>query len=1308
MDKKYDIGIMGVWPGCNYGSIMTYYALNNVVKSLGYSVLMIDKPLPPPGKKDIELSETHSRRFAKEHYDIAPIYELENFKKYNDLCDTFLLGSDQLWNYGISKHFGKAFYFDFVNDDKGKIAYATSFGHKIDFAPDSERKIISSYMKRFDAISVREHDGVTICKDVYGVNAEQVIDPVFMVDPEKIYRPLIEKSTHKETEPFIAAYILDPTPEKREALLHISKKFGGMKIINLLDGLYWLFDENKKKLNLDNCIENLQVEDWLYYLSNAQFVVTDSCHGASFAMIFKKNFIAITNLGRGISRFRSLAEMFDFSDRLVTDVNRIKTDDSLFEPIDYNKIDNIMKREVSKSMAWFKNAIEISSHKTPKTDFKPVVNKSEALVSNQNKTGKKYDVGIIGLWFGRNYGSMATYYALNQVIKKMGYSVLMIDNPLRRDEELTVTKTHPYRLANMFYNISEKKRLRNLHELNNDCESFIIGSDQLWSVRRSRRYKQMYFLDFVDDNTKKISYATSFGKKYAGTEEERVETLKNLQRFDNISVRDDLSVEICKNSFGVDASLVCDPSFLCDISDYDKLTEIANLNEPKPYILAYVLDPNPEIGKQLEALSIEKNMKVIVLLDEWPDRRELNKNHISLSGKGNVEIKNDVDIFEWMWYYKNASCVFTDSFHGTIFSIIFRKPFITLMNHGRGAQRFISLLEPLNLKYRLFDTPKCITENSNLLNSCDYTVPYQKLDVIRQNSYNWLKNSLEAKKGANTTITNVPAVVNSATPAVKRQPMGDMYKFDFERCKLLVTLLKEYGIKHVVLSSGGRNVNLVRLFEAEPFFKTYSIIDERSAGFFAMGLALRLNETVAMCCTSGTAASNYLTSVTEAFYQQVPLIVITADRYPAWLGQGEDQKIPQSGIFNGVVKKSVTLPINQDSLGEWEARRLICEAVLEANHHGKGPVHINVPIESVQNTLPTKEELKLSTKRVPIRRLTLADTSENWQTMVDRLASKKRILLLYCQNNPLTAEEQKSVEAFVEKFNCVVVTDHLSNFACSKSFNACKVLDSLTVEQFNDLLVPEIVISVGGRKMLNSPVTRRLRGNRRMFNWRVAEDGEVCDTYCRLSYIFECSQKYFFDYFVKHSGNIHNDNEYYNAWKKVEDDVSPNPTDQYSQLYAIQKIIPQLPSHSLLHIGIGNTIKMSNRSMLDPTVQVYCNMGTNGIDGSASTFMGHVVVSDELCFLLIGDLSFFYDMNSVWNNNLKGNIRIMMFNNSGAGLLKHFRSPAITHKHVTPAEAWVKSVGFKYLSSNSKEEFNENLKIFLSDEDAPMFFEVFC
>lgn len=378
-NEHYDVGIFGVWSGCNYGSIATYYALNQIVSSMGKTVLMIDKPIIT--EDDVELKETHSRRFGREHYNISKQYKLGDMHQLNNVCDTFLIGSDQVWNYGISKNFGKAFYLDFAGEEKRKIAYAISFGHGIDFAPGEERKVIAEYMSYFDGIGTREADGVLLCRDCYGIKAEQVIDPVFLADPQ-IYEPLIEKSTHKEVESFIVTYILDPSPEKREAILHLQEEFGGIKVINLLDGLPWLFEKNKKLTNLPNCIENLQVEDWLYYLKNAKFVLTDSCHGASFALIFKRNFIAITNRHRGFSRFTSLSQLFKFEDHLIMDPKEILTNPKLLNPINYDIVNDIMDSERERCYKWLYDVLNL-----PKKDAKEL--KEKNVIGSINPINKR-------------------------------------------------------------------------------------------------------------------------------------------------------------------------------------------------------------------------------------------------------------------------------------------------------------------------------------------------------------------------------------------------------------------------------------------------------------------------------------------------------------------------------------------------------------------------------------------------------------------------------------------------------------------------------------------------------------------------------------------------------------------------------------------------------------------------------------------------------------------------------------------------------------------------------------------------------
>lgn len=376
----------------------------------------------------------------------------------------------------------------------------------------------------------------------------------------------------------------------------------------------------------------------------------------------------------------------------------------------------------------FKGCIKLASSKIKEIKFKQI---------------KLNDICIIGLWYGHNYGSMLTYYALHEVVQNLGYSVLMINNPLGYYKR-NFSNKYPKDMVESFYRISQQKNLKHLHEFNKECKSYLIGSDQLWNIYLSRPYKQFYFLGFANQFTKKLSYGTSFGKEYKGTEAEKNITKFNLKRFDAISVRDELSAKTIKKIFGISNVVqVCDPTLLLDSTNYIKLFNNLNINKSEDYFLAYILDPTPEIRSRLEQLSVDRNITVIILLGYSLTRREQNKKLLSLSGKGNIIYKYDINIKEWLYFYYNSKSVFTDSYHGTIFSIIFRKPFITLKNKKRGGERFISLLKPLKLINRLFETVDCINKRYDLYDKINYNLPIKRLSKIKENSFNWLKNQLD-------------------------------------------------------------------------------------------------------------------------------------------------------------------------------------------------------------------------------------------------------------------------------------------------------------------------------------------------------------------------------------------------------------------------------------------------------------------------------------------------------------------------------------------------------------------------------------
>lgn len=357
-----------------------------------------------------------------------------------------------------------------------------------------------------------------------------------------------------------------------------------------------------------------------------------------------------------------------------------------------------------------------------------------------------YDIGLIGLWFGENYGSMVTYFALHHILDKLELTVLFVNNPLGKGG--TVDEKGPRKFAMEYADISVQRGLGQLKELNEYCDTFIVGSDQLWNYALSKRYGQMYFLSFVDDDKKKIAYGTSFGKnRYTGPEGQRVLTAENLQRFDAISVREPFGVNLCKDLFGVDAVKVLDPVFLCAQEEYDRLADESECVKKEDYILAYILDPTEEKRNALRYIAKKIGKKVKVILDFPEHAREANINRLSLQEEDeNIEILEKIDIKEWIWHFKHSDFVATDSFHGTCFSIIFKKDFVAFANERRGSERVQTLLQPMGIADRLLFEYNQSIPDEFLDNPIDYEKVYASMEGEKRFSMEWLKEAIFSPK----------------------------------------------------------------------------------------------------------------------------------------------------------------------------------------------------------------------------------------------------------------------------------------------------------------------------------------------------------------------------------------------------------------------------------------------------------------------------------------------------------------------------------------------------------------------------------
>lgn len=344
-----DVGILGWWietPRSNYGSTLTNYALYNYLQSLGLSVAMVSPP---------NFDRHYAGEFNKKYgYRMTAKYAPEDMKENNKYIDTFIVASDVLWYYDAFIKTGYFFMLDFVDDDKRKISYATSFGNTNRFFPENDIIKARALLNRFDSISVREYEAVDICKSRFGIQATQVLDPVFICD-KKCYDILAANATRKTSEKFMLSYILDPTEQKVEVLDKISKKLH-LKLVTITDKQFNA-TEKYSLLKGHGLIENATIEELIYHFMNSSFVVTDSYHGLCFSLIFERTFVTLVNRARGASRFETLANDFNIWDRMVDSIDIILNKTDLLKPIEYSKIRNKIQMEISRSKKWLNDAI---------------------------------------------------------------------------------------------------------------------------------------------------------------------------------------------------------------------------------------------------------------------------------------------------------------------------------------------------------------------------------------------------------------------------------------------------------------------------------------------------------------------------------------------------------------------------------------------------------------------------------------------------------------------------------------------------------------------------------------------------------------------------------------------------------------------------------------------------------------------------------------------------------------------------------------------------------------------------------------
>ena len=525
----------------------------------------------------------------------------------------------------------------------------------------------------------------------------------------------------------------------------------------------------------------------------------------------------------------------------------------------------------------------------------------------------------------------------------------------------------------------------------------------------------------------------------------------------------------------------------------------------------------------------------------------------------------------------------------------------------------------------------------------------------------------------------------------------------------LVALLEAHGVTKIVLCPGSRNIPLVHTLSTHPSFKCYSVTDERSAGFFAIGLALNGGAPAAICCTSGTALLNLHPAVAEAFYQNVPLVVISADRPAAWIGQMDGQTLPQPGVFGTLVKKSVNLPEIYTDEDEWYCNRLVNEALLETLHHGKGPVHINVPVTEpiFRFTTETLPEVRVITR---YQGLNIYDRDYN--DLIQRLNQYQKRMIIVGQMNLIYLFEKKYSKLLYKHF--AWLTEHIGNQTIPgipvKNFDvAIYAMDG----EMQGKMAPELLITYGGH-IVSKRLKKFLRNNPPKEHWHVSPDGEIVDLYGSLTTVIEMDP---FEFLEKIAFLLENKTPQYPLLWENFCKTLPHPELPYSEMSAIGALIQALPQQCALHLANSSAVRYAQLFTVPATVEVCCNRGTSGIEGSLSTAVGYAAASDKLNFVVIGDLSFFYDMNALWNGNFGANLRILLLNNGGGEIfhtLPGLEMSGTSHKFITAvhkasAKGWAEDRGFLYQKVEDEVQLEEAIQLFTQPEPMtqPVLVEVF-
>ena len=521
----------------------------------------------------------------------------------------------------------------------------------------------------------------------------------------------------------------------------------------------------------------------------------------------------------------------------------------------------------------------------------------------------------------------------------------------------------------------------------------------------------------------------------------------------------------------------------------------------------------------------------------------------------------------------------------------------------------------------------------------------------------------------------------------------------------IIEICKAKGLQHIVISPGSRNAPLTIGFTNNEAFTCYSIADERCAAFFALGIAQQIKKPVAVVCTSGSALLNYYPAVAEAFYNQIPLVVISADRPHDKIDIGDGQTIRQENVFVNHILCSANLSEEPSEENDLKIQEALFLAVTK-----KGPVHVNAPFEE-----PLYETVEVPTVKPNLIEL-FSETGENkkYDEFVDIWNKSSKKLILLGGNYPESIAQEYL--DWLGTDNSVVVMTEVTSNAHHPNFitNIDTIITPFSEDDFK-AFQPDLLITLGG--MI---VSKRIKAFLRKFqpknHWHI-DELRAYNTFGCLSQHFELSANSFFGDFLPKTAQIQSD--YQEKIIKIRDYRAEMhkkymETSPFSDLKVFETILQRLPKSSQLQISNSSPIRYAQLFPIDKSIEVYCNRGTSGIDGSTTTAIGAAVATKKQLNFITGDISFFYDSNALWNNYIPKNFKIILINNGGGGIFRILPGHQETEtfnkyfetSHQLTAEHLSKMYGFDYITARNNDEVVANWNLFEAAEK-PVIFEIF-